>query len=202
MNKTYTYLALGDSYTIGEAVLLHKNFPYQAVQQLREKGVRFLAPEIIAKTGWTTDELQAGMQGYRFLPSYDLVTLLIGVNNQYRGRSSEEYRGHFEKLLQEAIRLAGGNAQKVYVFSIPDYSATPFAETMDRSKISRELDAYNAIAQKLAQYYQVSFIDITEGSRDAKQDLELVASDKLHPSEKEYEKWAAKLVESFMKGLN
>src|SRR5262245_28394905 len=105
---TFSLLSLGDSYTIGESVLLVESFPYQAVQLLRKEGYEFSSPEIIAKTGWTTDELQNAIDDYRFLPSYDFVTLLIGVNNQYRGRSPESYKPEFEKLLKQAIYLSGG----------------------------------------------------------------------------------------------
>src|SRR5690349_18257754 len=103
---TYTYLALGDSYTIGEAVEIHKSFPYQTVQILRKKGFAFLAPEIIAKTGWTTEELEASLKGYQFLNKYDFVTLLIGVNNQYRGQSAISYKEQFEELLKKSLALA------------------------------------------------------------------------------------------------
>src|SRR5688500_9718675 len=114
----FTYLALGDSYTVGEAVRLYQNFPYQTVQLLREKGVPVQAPEILAVTGWTTDELAEGMRPYHFLPAYDFVSLLIGVNNQYRGRPLEQYAEQFEGLLKKAVGLAGGNPLRTFVVSI------------------------------------------------------------------------------------
>jgi lysophospholipase L1-like esterase len=193
MEKTYTYLALGDSYTIGEAVLLKNNFPYQTVQLLRNKGYHFAAPEIIAKTGWTTDELEVGVADYKFSSKYDFVTLLIGVNNQYRGREVIEYKEQFERLLEKAIALAGGKASHVIIVSIPDYSVTPFAKSMDTEKITKQIDVFNSVAKALSIQYKTQYVEITEGSKEAKNDTELVAEDGLHPSAKEYAKWAEKV---------
>lgn len=201
MEKKLTYLALGDSYTIGEAVLIQQSFPYQVVQNLREKGHSFSAAEIIAKTGWTTDELWNGIAGYQFLPKYDFVTLLIGVNNQYRGRAIIEYTSEFEKLLGKAILLADNKKEHVFVISIPDYGVTPFAKEKDPEKISKEIDIFNTANRALAIQYKVHYIEITEGSRDAAQDPSLVAEDGLHPSEKEYKKWATKVAAAIEKQL-
>jgi lysophospholipase L1-like esterase len=191
----YSYLALGDSYTIGEAIPLRQNFPYQAVQLLRNKGYQFTAPEIIAKTGWTTDELEAAVRDYKFLPKYDFVTLLIGVNNQYRGRNAIEYKEQLEELLKKAIELANGKKDHVILLSIPDYGATPFAASMDTAKIAKEVDVFNAIKKALSIQYKVKFIDITPGSKEARNDPALVAEDRLHPSSKEYTRWAEKLAD-------
>jgi lysophospholipase L1-like esterase len=190
---TKSYLALGDSYTIGESVPIYENFPYQTVQLLRAKGFLVQAPEIVARTGWTTDELMAGINKTSLLKTYDLVTLLIGVNNQYRGRSLEEFGKQFEELLIKAIAFSGGIKKHVYVISIPDWGATPFAEGRDRKKIAHEIDAFNNLKKKIAEKNDVKFIEITEASRDAANDATLVAKDKLHPSGKEYAKWAQKL---------
>jgi lysophospholipase L1-like esterase len=192
------YLALGDSYTIGESVPIYESFPYQLVQRLRAKGLPVEAPEIIARTGWTTDELQAGIEKTRLLPSYDFVTLLIGVNNQYRGRTTENYAPEFEDLLEKAIGFAGGKKEKVVVLSIPDWGQTPYAEGRDRSKISREIDAYNTVNRQIAIKHGVQYVDITPGSREATTDKSLVASDGLHPSGKEYGRWAAPVAEYFL----
>lgn len=192
--KTYSYLALGDSYTIGESVAVYDNFPYQLVQALRVKGIAFYAPEIVAKTGWTTDELQAGINKTSFLPRYDLVTLLIGVNNQYRGRSTEQYEKEFTQLLTQAIQFAGNDPTRVVVVSIPDWGATPFAKDRDRAKISKEIDAFNAINKRMAIQYKAKYADITEGSRHASSDPSLVAGDGLHPSKLEYAKWVHKIL--------
>jgi lysophospholipase L1-like esterase len=190
-----TYLALGDSYTIGEGVPIHDSYPYQAIQILREKGFSINAPEIIAKTGWTTDELSTGMNGTQFMSKYDYVSLLIGVNNQYRGKKTSEYELEFEALLKRAIALSGNNSNHVFVISIPDWGATPFAEGRDTKKIGEEIDAFNNINKTISEKYSVSYIEITEGSRDVKNNQALVARDKLHPSGLEYGKWARKLAE-------
>jgi lysophospholipase L1-like esterase len=192
------YLALGDSYTIGESVPIYESFPYQLVQLLRTKSLPVQAPEIVARTGWTTDELEAGIERTRLLPSYDYVTLLIGVNNQYRGRTTENYAPEFEALLEKAIRFAGGRKERVVVLSIPDWGHTPYAEGRDRSKISREIDAYNTVNRQITMKHGIQYVDITPGSREATMDRSLVASDGLHPSGKEYGRWAAPVAEYFL----
>lgn len=192
-NKNYSLLALGDSYTIGESVLPAENFPSQTVQLLKKGGYDFSDPEIIAKTGWTTDELQSAIDKYTFLPKYDFVTLLIGVNNQYRGRSIENYKTEFEYLLKQAIKHAGNNASHVFVLSIPDWGVTPFAEGRDRMQIAREIDIYNAANKSLAEKYKVHYINITPGTREAVTNPSLLAADALHPSAKEYLRWSEKI---------
>ena len=191
--KTSSYLALGDSYTIGESLPLEDNFPHQTVALLRKKGISITDPEIVAKTGWTTDELMDAISKRSLKSSYDYVSLLIGVNNQYRGRDIASYQKEFEQLLLQAIQFAGDKPQHVFVLSIPDWGATPFAEGRDRKKIEREIDQFNAANLKIAQQYKVHYLEITAGTREAKQDLSLLADDKLHPSKKEYARWAEKL---------
>jgi lysophospholipase L1-like esterase len=201
MNPTKrSYLALGDSYTIGEGVPDTANFPHQAVQLLNQTGYPFGDPTIIAKTGWTTDELQQAITKAGPGNHYDMVSLLIGVNNQYRGRSSTEYAEEFESLLQQAIGFAGQQPQHVFVLSIPDWGATPFAEGRDRAQIAREIDEYNAINKAITQKYGVHYIDITPGTREAATDASLVTTDHLHPSGKEYSRWAEKLANAVKKG--
>ncbi|MBO9562792.1 MAG: SGNH/GDSL hydrolase family protein [Niastella sp.] len=195
MNPTKrSYLALGDSYTIGEGVPDTANFPHQAVQLLTQAGYPFDQPTIIAKTGWTTDELQKAITAANPQGPYEMVSLLIGVNNQYRGRSSTEYAGEFESLLQQAIGFAGQQPQHVFVLSIPDWGATPFAEGRDRAQIAREIDEYNAINKAISEKYGVHYINITPGTREAATDASLITTDHLHPSGKEYSRWAEKLV--------
>ena len=201
MHKKYTYLALGDSYTIGEAVDLHHSFPYQTVHQLRKKGHDFTAPEIIAKTGWTTEDLQHNISDYYFSAKYDFVSLLIGVNNQYRGQDIRIYKDQFEHLLKKSIELTGGKTDHVFVVSIPDYSVTPFAKEKDSEKISREIDEYNNLNKAICIQYKVSYIEITEDGREAGTNAALVAEDALHPSAKEYHRWAKKLAEAVSKLL-
>ena len=192
---TYSYLALGDSYTIGESVPLTDNFPNQTVSLVKSGGVDFKPAEIVAQTGWTTDELQNRINNYTFKPPYDIVTLLIGVNNQYRGRSVENYKPEFEKLLKQAIQFAGNKADHVIVLSIPDWGVTPFASGRDRDQIASEIDAYNAANKLISDQYKVHYIDITPWTREAANDISLLANDGLHPSAKEYKRWAEKLSE-------
>ncbi len=187
-----TYLALGDSYTIGEQVLLSESFPCQTVQLLREAGIEICAPEIIAKTGWTTDELLQAISATKLLKGYDFVSLLIGVNNQYRGRSVEEYKREFEILLQKAVAFAGDDPAKVFVLSIPDWGVTPFAAGKDTSSIAAEIDNYNAACRMITEKLACTFIDITKLQREHNS-AEMLAGDGLHPSGKEYIKWAVKL---------
>ena len=192
---TYSYLALGDSYTIGESVPAPDNFPNKAVQLLRTADHNFKAAEIVAKTGWTTDELQNNINNHLFTPPYDIVTLLIGVNNQYRGRPVDEYKPQFENLLKQAIQFAGAKANHVIVLSIPDWGVTPFAAGRDRDQIAREIDAYNAANKSISETYNAHYIDITQWTREAANDPTLVASDGLHPSGKEYNRWSEKLAD-------
>ena len=195
--KNLTYLALGDSYTIGEGVPVFDNFPYQTVKFLRQKGIKINAPEIVAKTGWTTDELIKGIENSELLKKYELVTLLIGVNNQYRGRDIEEYGIQYKKLLDIAVKFAGGKKERVFVLSIPDWGLTPFAQGKDRGKVASEIDQYNAVKEKITKEAGVVFINITAGTREASGDITLLAKDKLHPSGKEYKRWAEKIVQLF-----
>ena len=196
-----TFLSLGDSYTIGESVLPQESFPYQAVQLLRNAGYNFNSPEIIAKTGWTTDELQTAINNHQFLSKYDFVTLLIGVNNQYRGRTVENYEPEFESLLKQAIHFAGNDTDHVFVLSIPDWGVTPFAEGRDRKRITKEIDEYNNANKIIAKKYNVTYIDITDDTREAANDATLLAADGLHPSAKEYKRWADKLSDKIKSSL-
>lgn len=199
MATTYSYLALGDSYTIGENVPIYDSFPYQTVQLLRKAGYSFYAPEIVAKTGWTTDELQAGIANNKLLPQYDIVSLLIGVNNQYRARSLQEYTEHFESLLKRAIAFANNKHTHVFVLSIPDWGVTPFAKDRNSVTIAHEIDSFNAVNKLFAEKYNVKYIDITPGTRLAANDTTLLAGDQLHYSGKEHLHWATKLTGAVQK---
>ncbi|WP_207492687.1 SGNH/GDSL hydrolase family protein [Aridibaculum aurantiacum] len=194
-NHIHSYLALGDSYTIGESLPIFESFPYQVVQMLRKKNMLFHAAEIVAKTGWTTFELAEHLIHTQLNQQYDFVTLLIGVNNQYRGLSAKDYEADFEFLLKKAVHLAGDKADHVIVLSIPDWGATPFAEGRDKEKIASEIDAFNSINERISKLYSCQYINITPGTREAANDASLVAADKLHPSAKEYERWAAQVAE-------
>jgi lysophospholipase L1-like esterase len=198
-NRSYNILTLGDSYTIGEGVLLAETYPYQTVQLLRKQNYPFTAPEIIARTGWTTDELDIAIAGTRLLPFYDFVTLLIGVNNQYRGRSPEEYATQFEALLQQAILLAAGRPERVFVLSIPDWGISPFAAGKDRSAIAGQIDAFNTTARQITGARKVAFIDITAHSRSEGQPF---TADGLHPAAAQYSYWAQQLAAGIVQRLS
>ena len=182
------YLALGDSYTIGEGVALFHSFPYQLTRALRAKGIQLSAPEIIAKTGFTADELLSRVTSTRLLDKYSLVTVLIGVNNQYRGQDVVDFKADFEKILDIAIRLAGFEHQRVYVLSIPDYGISPFCREHDKNKISTEIAAFNKVKAEICKSHQVSFTDITSSFEDVSNAKHYV-EDGLHPSPAEYSRW-------------
>lgn len=205
---TVSYLALGDSYTIGELVPFAENFPNQAVQLLRRSGFAFYAAEIIAKTGWTTDELSHAIENTIVLDSYDVVSLLVGVNNQYRGRSASEFKVEFEHLLQKAIQFVGNKPYRVFVLSIPDWGVTPFAaarlpdgQGRNAKQVAEEIDAYNYICEASSKEFQTNYINITDSQREDGSNADFLAADGLHPSGKEYAKWAAKLADTIIKEL-
>lgn len=199
--KQYSYLALGDSYTIGEQVRIHESFPYQTVQLLRKAGFDFYAPEIVAVTGFTTDELNKLIDDTILSPTYDFVSLLIGVNNQYRGRTAENFAAELEALLKRAIAFAGNKTEHVFVVSIPDWGVTPFAAGSDTKKITAEIDAFNGVCKSVSKQYNIHYIDITFSQRADGHDLVFLAADQLHPSGKEYAKWAALLSEQMITTL-
>lgn len=183
------YLALGDSYSIGEGVPEAGRWPMQLAAALRARGIALQDPRIIATTGWTTDELSAAMDAAEPLGTWDLVSLLIGVNNQYRGRTLDDYREQFSGLLERAIALAGHQPSRVFVLSIPDWSVTPFAQGRDRARIAQEIDAFNATARHICKALGVAFIDITPTSRDQGGDADMLVADGLHPSAAMYARW-------------
>ena len=187
---TISMLCLGDSYTIGEAVPLYDSFPYQLLQLLRKQHLQVHAPEIIAKTGWTTFELADYLINHSFEEQYDFVTLLIGVNNQYRGLSLEEYTEEFEFLLKKAIHFADGKSQQVCVLSIPDWGVTPFAKGKNAKDIATDINHFNEVNATIAMKYGAHYIDITPLTREAASDTTLLAEDGLHPSAKAYTAWA------------
>ncbi len=186
------YLALGDSYTIGEGVPAADTWPFQLAAALRTRGIALEDPQVIATTGWTTDELAAAIDAAAPQGPFALVSLLIGVNNQYRGRPLAEYRQQFEQLLQRAIALAGEDARRVLVLSIPDWGMTPFAHEHGReaATVAREIDDFNAAAHACCGDYNVAFVDITPASRAQGAEPAMVVDDGLHPSAAMYALWA------------
>lgn len=187
-SSTMKYLALGDSYTIGESVTTKERWPVQLANALRKKGKDITDPTIIATTGWRTDNLSNAINIARLKPEYDLVSLLIGVNNQYQGKPLDQYKVEFRGLLETAIALAKGKKENVFVVSIPDYGFTPFGRTR-QEKISRELDMFNEACREITIAAGVRYFNITDISRKGLEDPSLVADDGLHPSGKMYAQW-------------
>jgi lysophospholipase L1-like esterase len=181
------YLALGDSYTIGESVTDAERFPALLTARLQARGMTVGDTRIIARTGWTTDELDRAMDAAAPQGVYDLVTLLIGVNNQYRGRDADSYRPEFAKLLRRAIELAGHRPARVIVVSIPDWGVTPFGR--NHKEVGQQIDSFNAVNREEAERSGVRYVDVTPISREAERDSALVAEDGLHPSGKMYARW-------------
>ncbi|QWF17705.1 SGNH/GDSL hydrolase family protein [Lysobacter capsici] len=187
------YLALGDSYTIGEAVAESGRWPVQLAAGLSERGVAVATPRIIATTGWTTDELALALDLAEPLGEWDFVSLLIGVNNQYRGRGATQYASEFRELLERAIGYAHRRSDRVLVLSIPDWGATPFGATDKRgpAAIGAELDVFNITASEICARHGVAFVDITPGSREGARQTGMIAEDGLHPSAAMYAQWTA-----------
>ena len=189
-NKKLNYLALGDSYTVGEGVKYENSFPVQLVNDLKFDGIKIDSINIIAKTGWTTSKLIDSLSTYNN-KKYDLVTLLIGVNNQYRDLNISDYIVEFENLLLRSISYSKNS--NVFVLSIPDYGVTPFAVDMDREKISKEIDEYNRINKEISKKYNIEYFNVTDISRLAEFDSTLLTNDRLHPSKKMYKMWVNEL---------
>jgi acyl-CoA thioesterase-1 len=192
------YLALGDSYTIGTSVNYMGRFPKQLIEALRESDTTntYAEPSFVARNGWTTTALLNALNGNDTLaPPYELVSLLIGVNNQFQQRPFGLYEEDFPELLSQAITLAGGDSSRVFVVSIPDYAFTPFGQnTSNPAVISEQLDAYNAYNKQIAEDWGISYFDITSISRKGLEEPALVASDNLHPSALQYERWVGSML--------
>lgn len=188
-----SFLALGDSYTIGTSEIYHYCWPVQLQERLAKKKVLLKNPKIIAGAGWTTKKLLEQLSIEKPAPNYDLVSLLIGVNNQYRNQSVSDFQEDFIVLLNKSVNLAKNDNARVFVLSIPDWSVTPFARSRNRAKIAQELKAYNAVIKKETEKRKILFIDITKSSREALFDNYLIAKDSLHPSRKMYKVWVKKI---------
>jgi lysophospholipase L1-like esterase len=187
--KQFKYLALGDSYTIGESVPEKERWPLQLAELLSSKGSNRITTSIIATTGWRTDNLRNAIEIAKLKDDFDLVSLLIGVNNQYQGKPATQYEVEFEELLRVCIRLAKDNKENVFVVSIPDYGFTPFGEK-NQSRILKEIDQFNEINKRITNQYNIKYFNITDISRQGLSDPTLVAGDGLHPSGKMYARWA------------
>lgn len=193
-----SYLALGDSYTIGESVTESERWPNQLAHTLSKQGVHVTQPKIIATTGWRTDNLKDAIIKAALKNDFDLVSLLIGVNNQYQGKSAEQYAIEFEDLLKTSINLAKGKIENVFVVSIPDYGYTPFGLAKQET-ISKQIDVFNKINKDIAAQYKVAYYDITDISRKGLEDHSLIATDGLHPSGKMYTLWVERIVGNFIR---
>jgi lysophospholipase L1-like esterase len=193
----YSYLALGDSYTIGESVKESERWPVQLSNSLRNK---LNKPVIIAKSGWTTDQLIDTLNKINFNKKFDFVSLLIGVNNQYRGRSVENFKEGFTILLKKSIEYANYKKERVMVVSIPDWGVTPFAKNKNRTIIGNEIDAFNKVIHDECMKNNITFFNITEISRKAVNDNSLIAEDGLHPSKKMYKQWV-KIIKPYFKNF-
>lgn len=191
----FSWLALGDSYTIGESVNEEERFPFQTITLLKKSNIYFKEPEYIAVTGWTTQNLLEGIAQKNLQERFNVVSLLIGVNDQYQHFDTAGYRIRFTACLEKAIELADNIKEHVFVLSIPDYSVTQFAAQMDSARISKEIEAFNAINKAVTLSYNIHYTDITPLTREAKNDKALIALDGLHPSGKEYAKWAVLLAQ-------
>lgn len=194
----HTWLALGDSYSIGESVTQTERFPEQTISLLEKQGIYFQKVAYIAKTGWTSKDLLNELTVVKPGTSHDVVTLLVGVNDQYQGMDTAGYRARFTQLLQLAVQLAGGKKNRVFVLSIPDYGVTPFGRT--KFMASKEIDQFNIINKQITQMALISYTDITGISRMA--DREFIAEDGLHPSGKQYGQWAMALATAIRKSFH
>ena len=190
----FKYLALGDSYTIGQGVLEEARFPMQVAAILSAKNIAVNKPAIIAQTGWPTASLLAAIEQVNPAPDNDIVTLLIGVNDQYQSHDTTGYRNKFTTSLEKAIQLAKGKPHRVFVLSIPDYSVTPFGMGAYASQTALEIDQFNSINKSVTLSYNVSYTDVTTISRAAKGNATMLAPDGLHPSGSQYRLWAEQVV--------
>jgi lysophospholipase L1-like esterase len=184
------FLALGDSYTIGEGVAKEERWPSHLTRRLEREGFGITDVQLIAQTAWTADELADAIDEACPRGPFDLVTLMIGVNDQYRSRPVDVFSPEYERLLQWSIGFAGGRAGRAIAISIPDWGATPFARERDRSRIGREIDAYNARARELARRVGVAWVDVTPASRATLLEPALVTADGLHPSAQMHARWS------------
>lgn len=195
------FLALGDSYTIGEGVPSTETWPHQLQQAMAKFNIPLAIPTIVAQTGWSSAELETALEQAELNGPYDMVTLLVGVNDQYRDYPVESFEPVYQRLLLKALTLAGGESQKVLALSIPDWGVTPFASKRNSAQISASIDAYNQSAAKLCLDKGIEFIDITEQSRILSDLPEMLVADQLHPSALQYASWVQTMLPHFTKHL-
>lgn len=197
----YSYLALGDSYTIGEGVAEDERWPMQLVESLRERGYKVAPPKIIAQTGWTTKDLFDAVENeLHYTRKFDLVSILIGVNNQFRGKSKREYEEELNEIFRVALNYSKRRERGVFALSIPDYSVTPYV-TENAEEIREEIDEFNDIFRRVAAEHEVDFYNITPISREAARDPDLIVQDGLHPSGTMYRFWVQEIIEEITQKL-
>lgn len=194
-DMNYSYLALGDSYTIGEGVPLNESWPVQLTERLKERGYKVAPPKIIARTGWTTRNLINNIESdLNVQRRFDLVSILIGVNNQYQGKPASEFEVELEEIFRKAINHSKTREQGVFALSIPDYGVTPFG-ARNADTIAVQIDRFNEIVRRVAEQYNVDFYNITPVSREALVNKSLIASDSLHPSGEMYNAWVDQIID-------
>ena len=196
-NESYSFLALGDSYTVGEGVSYEESWPSQFVDYALDRGIDFKNPELIAQTGWKTYDLLNAIKSSNLSVKYDFISLLIGVNNQFNSRPLSEFEDDLNEILTEINYLKKGNS-KVIVISIPDWGYSPYGSSYDRERISDEIDQFNNILKKISEQNNLNFVDVTQISRLAIKEPNLIAKDNLHPSELMYSEWVKKIYESWI----
>ena len=196
-NESYSFLALGDSYTVGEGVSYEESWPSQFVDYALDRGIYFKNPELIAQTGWKTYDLLNAIKSSNLSVKYDFISLLIGVNNQFNSRPLSEFEDDLNEILTEINYLKKGNS-KVIVISIPDWGYSPYGSSYDRERISDEIDQFNNILKKISEQNNLNFVDVTQISRLAIKEPNLIAEDKLHPSGLMYFEWVEKIYESWI----
>lgn len=201
MQHIHSYLALGDSYTIGESVPIHQSFPYITTQLLRKEKIAIHAPEMVAKTGWTSSELAEHLLHTHLNQQYDFISLLIGVNNQYRNLSLDNFLNDFEFLIKKAIHFAAGKNERVFILSIPDWGCTPFAADKNKEQIAKEIDEFNMVCKQTAKQFHTPFIDITTETRAFSSNPQAIATDGLHFSYETHLIWAKKLSASIQQAV-
>lgn len=199
LNKASTFLALGDSYTIGESVEVKDRWPVLFMDELKTISNEIDSLHIVARTGWKAEELNEQINNLNLVPSFGLVSLQIGVNNQFQGQNPNDFRPAFIKLLNRSISLAGSNNKKLFVLSIPDWGASGYGGSQDTGEISKEIDEFNSVIKTETEIRGVPFFNITAISRRARSDKTLIASDGLHPSGKMYKLWVEKIVSEISK---
>ena len=196
-NESYSFLALGDSYTVGEGVSYEESWPSQFVDYALDRGIDFKNPELIAQTGWKTYDLLNAIKSSNLSVKYDFISLLIGVNNQFNSRPLSEFEDDLNEILTEINYLKKGNS-KVIVISIPDWGYSPYGSSYDRDRISDEIDQFNNILKKISEQNNLNFVDVTQISRLAIKEPNLISEDKLHPSGLMYLEWVEKIYESWI----